>query len=257
MIKCAVLGSPINHSLSPTIHLLAYEELGIDGTYEAIEINENNFHDFFTKAKEENWTGFSLTMPLKEVAAKAADETDQLALRIKSANTLLNINSKWIALSTDLLAFKSLIDIDSKAKVKVVGGGGTARAAIGALAATQPEVEVYIRSESRVEDLLSAAGGCKLIFKEMKDLTGSGDLIISTLPKHALDPYVDTFDKGSGTFLDVTYNPWPSKAAALWGGRVISGHELLVEQAMYQITFMTGEDFNYHLMRGKLLAAIK
>ena len=134
MIKCAVLGSPIKHSLSPLIHRLAYEELGIEGTYDAIEINENNFADFFLKARNESWTGFSLTMPLKEIASELADQSDDFVKKIKSANTLIKVGEKWIALSTDAMAFKSLIDLPENSKVKIIGGGGTARAAVGALA---------------------------------------------------------------------------------------------------------------------------
>ena len=52
MIKCAVLGSPISHSLSPLLHRTAYEELGIEGSYDAIEIDESNFDSFFEKAKK-------------------------------------------------------------------------------------------------------------------------------------------------------------------------------------------------------------
>ena len=257
MIKCAVLGSPISHSLSPLLHRTAYEELGIEGSYDAIEIDESNFDSFFEKAKRENWTGFSLTMPLKELAYLRADQSDNLVKKISSANTLLNINGEWVALSTDLLAFRSLIDVGHKSKVKILGGGGTARAAVGALAGSVDEIEIYIRSQSRKSALLQAGEKSKIVFKEMSELDSSGDYIISTLPKNALDPYAEKLSKGTGTFFDVIYNPWPTKTASLWQGRVISGLELLVEQAMYQITFMTGEDFNYHMMRGRLLAVAK
>ena len=254
MIKCAVLGSPISHSLSPLLHRTAYEELGIEGTYDAIEIDEKNFDSFFEKAKTENWTGFSLTMPLKELAYLRADQSDELVKKISSANTLLQIDKKWVALSTDLLAFKSLIEIDNKSKVKIFGGGGTARAAVGALNGSVEKIEVYLRSHSRKDAILRAGDKSEIIFKDINELDNSGDLIISTLPKGVLDSYITKLEGGGGTFFDVIYNPWPTKAASVWSGRVISGLELLVEQAMYQITFMTGEDFNYHLMRGRLLA---
>ena len=49
MIKAAVLGSPISHSLSPKIHSKAYEILGLENSYSAIEIDEATFPDFFNK----------------------------------------------------------------------------------------------------------------------------------------------------------------------------------------------------------------
>jgi shikimate dehydrogenase len=257
MIKCAVLGSPISHSLSPLLHRTAYEELELEGSYEAIEVDESSFDSFFEKAKTENWTGFSLTMPLKELAYMRADQADDLVKKISSANTLLNVSGKWVAISTDLLAFKSLLEVEAKSKVKVIGGGGTARAAVGALDGSVDEIEIYLRSAGRIEKLEQCAQKSKLVFKEMNQLDGNGDLIISTLPKGELDPYVDELSVGTGTFFDVIYNPWPTKVASIWQGKVISGLDLLVEQAMYQITFMTGEDFNYHMMRGRLLAVAK
>ena len=71
MIKAAVLGSPIAHSLSPKIHSHAYDLLGLNSSYSAIEVNENSFSDFYldatSKESDKNWSGFSLTMPLKEI----------------------------------------------------------------------------------------------------------------------------------------------------------------------------------------------
>ena len=257
MIRCAVLGSPISHSLSPLMHNTAYEELGVEGRYEAIELDESSFESFFDKAKQENWTGFSLTMPLKELAYLKADQTDDLVKKIASANTLLNVEGKWVAISTDLLAFKSLIEVEFNSRVKIIGAGGTARAAIGALSGAVEEIEVYLRNPERKEAIKKAGEGSRIIFKDMEEINNEGDLIISTLPKSALDIYASKLQGGVGTYLDVVYNPWPTKVASLWKGRVISGLELLVEQAMYQITFMTGQDFNYHLMRGRLLSVAK
>jgi len=87
VIKAAVLGSPISHSLSPLLHNTAYSQLGIQGTYEAIEVNAGGLSKFMD-GQDNSWTGFSLTMPLKEEAIAYADLVDDLAKRINSANTL-------------------------------------------------------------------------------------------------------------------------------------------------------------------------
>ena len=87
MIKAAVLGSPISHSLSPLLHNTAYAQLGIQGSYEAIEVNAGGLAKFIDE-RDESWTGFSLTMPLKEEAVAYAKHVDDLAKRINSANTL-------------------------------------------------------------------------------------------------------------------------------------------------------------------------
>jgi shikimate dehydrogenase len=61
----AVLGSPIQHSKSPTIHLAAYQALGLDWNYERFEVDKTNFDAFLSSRRLD---GASLTMPLKEVA---------------------------------------------------------------------------------------------------------------------------------------------------------------------------------------------
>jgi shikimate dehydrogenase len=196
-------------------------------------------------------------MPLKELAYLRADSSDELVKKITSANTLLNVGGKWVALSTDLLAFKSLIEIDSYAKVGVIGGGGTARAALGALSGEISSVDVFLRSPNRFDALQTAAGETKVNIKEMDQINNNYDLLISTTPAGVLDTHVDKLAGGQGTFFEVLYKPWPTNAVSAWNGKIISGLDLLVEQAMYQITFMTGQDFNYHMMRGRLLAVAK
>ena len=66
--RAAVLGSPIEHSLSPVIHLAAYAHLGLDWGYERVELQPEGFVGF-VDALDDTWRGLSVTMPLKEQAA--------------------------------------------------------------------------------------------------------------------------------------------------------------------------------------------
>ena len=133
MIKAAVLGSPIAHSLSPKIHRRAYEFLGIAGSYDAIEVGEDELANFFEAERSLEWSGFSLTMQLKEAVIKLNCEVSQIAKLCNSGNTLYRRESQWSVTSTDYLAFRNLVNLKGGEKVAVIGGGGTARAAIGAL----------------------------------------------------------------------------------------------------------------------------
>ena len=153
MIRAAVLGSPISHSLSPKIHRKAYELLGVDSEYTAIEVDEKSFPDFFQKLDSNDdgsrWSGFSLTMPLKEVVLQYCGASDPIAKRIDSGNTLFRSDNSWKVTSTDYLAFQNLLKVSKNSKVAIIGGGGTARAAIGALNNQVAAVDVLLRSESR------------------------------------------------------------------------------------------------------------
>ena len=92
MIRAAVLGSPISHSLSPKIHRKAYDLLDLDSEYTAIEVDEKSFPDFFQNLESSDdgskWSGFSLTMPLKEIVLQYCVASDPIAKRIDSGNTL-------------------------------------------------------------------------------------------------------------------------------------------------------------------------
>ena len=84
MIRGAVLGSPITHSLSPRLHRAIFDFLKIEGSYEAIEVKSGELTEFFTKRAEE-FDYFSLTMPLKEEALSLGLPVDSIATRIQSA----------------------------------------------------------------------------------------------------------------------------------------------------------------------------
>ena len=256
MIKAAVLGSPISHSLSPLIHRKAYEILGINGDYSAIEVDLLGFPDFFAKAKNESWNGFSLTMPLKQAPFGLIENIDPFADQISSVNTLLNEDGKWRALSTDLLAFKRLIEIEKGARVAVIGGGGTARAAIGALSSHDTCVDVMVRSNSGEPALLKAAGNLELNLLPISADLGRYDFVVSTVPKGVMDSFASNILKINGTLLECLYVPWPTALAMRWqqlGGKVISGIDLLVEQGLHQINLMTGTEFQFEVVRKLLL----
>ena len=86
--RAAVLGSPIAHSLSPALHRAAYASLGLRWTYEAIEVDEAGLAGFLA-GLDRSWAGLSLTMPLKEEAARLLADVDPTARALRSVNTVL------------------------------------------------------------------------------------------------------------------------------------------------------------------------
>jgi shikimate dehydrogenase len=259
MIRAAVLGSPIAHSLSPKIHNKAFEILEISGEYQAIEVDENTFPTFFAENSEANWNGFSLTMPLKEIVLQASNQVDDRARRIDSANTLYRLGDGWAVTSTDYSAFENLLSVDANANVAIIGGGGTARAAIGSLNSKLKSVDVLLRNPARVQAMSTAAPDIKVKQCEMGTSLDSYDLIIQTTPSGAFDQYVTNLNSTTGVLLECLYKPWPTRLASRFaelGGTVISGKELLVEQALFQIELFTQMKIDFAQMRQALLAHI-
>lgn len=249
MIKAAVLGSPISHSLSPIIHRAAYFELGLAASYEAIEVGAGELKKFLDSL-DNSWTGFSLTMPLKEEVLKLADFIDPIASKITSANTLFKGGPGWSATSTDITGIKSVIasncnrEIDS---VLVIGAGATARAVVGACDLIAQKITVMSRSPARISQMLPCASRAKLDFISwgQDSLIGKVDLVVNTTPKFVADSLASQLSsKPHGALLEVLYQPWPTALLSRWqslGADTIDGLELLINQGMDQIEIFTGK----------------
>jgi len=267
MIKAAVLGSPISHSLSPLLHNTAYEELGVKGSYEAIEVKAGELAKFMD-GRDESWTGFSLTMPLKEEAITCAQHVDELAKRINSANTLYRDGGAWRATSTDVLGFSDALKyhkVDIKGHVVILGAGATARAAAATCDGAAEHITVINRSLSRVAGMSDAVLESELSFLNWDDLSilTDADLVISTAPAGVTDS-IELPKRTSAPYFEALYKPWPTPASALWasrGGTIIDGLDLLIHQAIAQISIFSGAAFDtsvmYTLLRSVGLGALK
>jgi shikimate dehydrogenase len=107
---------------------------------------------------------------------------------------------------------------------------------------------VLVRDRARAGDLLAAAVrfGMKVDLRPFEAGVRDGDLLVSTVPARAADPYAERawFSRpGVPAVLDVVHSPWPTplaRAAARSGAVVVSGFDLLLHQAARQVELMTG-----------------
>jgi len=248
VIKAAVLGSPIAHSLSPLLHSIAYAELGIEGQYTRAEVKSGELAEFLAGC-DDSWTGLSLTMPLKEEALNVTKDVSDLARRIRSANTLLRREGEWSASSTDVSGFTHALaahGIDTCGDVLIIGGGATARAAAAACDGMASRITIMNRTPSRIEALSNAVESSDLDFISWDDagIFESVDLIISTTPEGASDGLISSFPSHpTGVFFDVLYKPWPTLALHTWsqrGAQIIDGLDLLIHQGIDQVSLFSG-----------------
>ena len=252
MKRAAVLGSPINHSLSPLIHNAAYRKLGIDAGYEACEVSSDDLSDFLASNMTQNeWMGFSLTMPLKEkvceIAAAFGIELDSQASRIKSANTVYRSGTHWKATSTDVSGFSFLLRNQKFESATIFGAGGTARAAIEALD-PQTSITVVLRNARREEEIRKAFPLHSISFASWENLedTWNHQLIIIAVPINAISDLENSFSAPK-LLIDVLYSPWIPPISLMQikaGKQLFTGIDLLCAQALGQIRLMTGMDFD-------------
>jgi len=252
VIKAAVLGSPIGHSLSPTLHNCAYEVLGWEWNYNAIEVKSGDLPQFIAENRK-IFRGLSLTMPLKEEALMVADSLDPLVKRINAANTLIFDENEVSAYSTDVSGFAQALKKSEVAipnEITILGGGATARSAIAALDGRGRTITVYSRSASRAAQLINCSISATVVVKDWSEAQSglAANLIISTTPSGATDDFVPT--QTTGTLFESLYSPWPTKFLQKWqerGGKNIDGLDLLVEQGIGQIELMAYEPLKLDL----------
>jgi shikimate dehydrogenase len=262
-----VLGSPIAHSLSPTLHLAAYDALGLpDWRYQAVDCDEHRLLPFIA-ALDGEWAGLSLTMPLKRLVLEVADEVSPLAAAVGAANTLVRREHGWFADNTDVGGIVDALTgtgVDHPASAVVLGAGGTAQAALAALRELgMTEPTVLVRDLGRTGELRAAAGRLDVrpqILEGIADpVAYKAEVLISTIPTGAADELAASPQwNGHGVLLDAVYDPWPTPvavSAAACGWRIASGLDMLLGQAARQVAAMTGRPAPVAAMRDALRAA--
>ena len=265
MITGAVLGFPISHSLSPVLHRAAYEYLGIQGSYTAVEVRSGQLANFLKEVAEsgDRFDYLSLTMPLKEEVVTLGYERDPLVQRIQSANTLYQKSGNWIATSTDGSGFiQALSNFGMKEfnKTLILGAGGTARAVAGVMGDLSAHVHVMGRTSSRESVIRSCVEKAQFSYLPWDSEIDFAfyDLVVNTTPAGAADLLAESVPSGPIPVLfDVIYKPWPTVLAQRWldqGGEVINGLELLIYQGIDQLDLVVDigasrEDLAEHLRR--------
>jgi shikimate dehydrogenase len=212
-------------------------------------------------------------MPLKRAVLPLLDHIEPLAAEVGAANTVVFAAGQRHGHNTDVpgllaaLADRGITgtSLPPHPAVLILGAGATARSALAALRAlTITEATVAARDPARASDLLATADrlGIKITLTPFNTPHDPPDLLISTVPAGAADPYAQRI--AARTFLppsvaDIVYHPWPTPlttAARQAGAAVADGFDLLLHQAAGQFHLMTGHPAPLAPMRAAGLAAL-
>jgi shikimate dehydrogenase len=164
MRRACVIGWPVEHSRSPTIHRYWLSLYGIDGAYEKEAVPPEEVRGFMRSLGAHGYVGANVTLPHKLVALDAADAADDAARAIGAANTLwLDDKGKLNASNSDAFGFMANLAEQAPGwnqggrPVVVLGAGGAARAVLyGLLQAGASKVLLANRSRARAEELARA-----------------------------------------------------------------------------------------------------
>lgn len=277
--RAFVLGHPIKHSKSPLLHRAAYRALGIEMDYERLDTREDQLADVFARYTPGQGTrGFSVTMPLKSAVKEYLDCLTPFAQAVGVVNTVYWRHdadgqlTSWgdnTDVSGIVNALRQAGFAGKPAHAAIIGGGGTATAALAALRTMGAGgVRVFVRDASRAQGVADAATrlGLDLDFLPIDSFAKSYaefDVTVCTLPAGAADGLLATAEQGesAGYLLDVSYDPWPSVLAGEWearGGAVTSGLEMLMYQAVDQVKLFTGHERSHPLpLQEEVLTAMR
>lgn len=269
----AVIGSPIQHSLSPVLHQAAYSDLGLNIDYRRIEVTKETLESFLSTWPE-NLVGLSVTMPLKQAIIPLLSQVDGLAKAVGAVNTVVPFPGGITAgFNTDVYGMVAAVKEEkgrdySPGKAVIVGSGATASSALAALAELgTKQINLVARRVSGAGNAVQAAtrlgidpGYIPLAASEKaREALEAADLIISTVPREVLDNFYKTISFNSGqTVLDIVYDPWPSelvKFASKRRASVISGKSMLLHQALMQVKLFTSRTPRLEAMRAALKEA--
>ena len=251
-MRCAVLGDPIEHSLSPALHRAAYAELGLVWTYDAVRVAAGGLAAY-VEGRGPEWRGLSLTMPLKREVVPLLTSRDSWTEISGAANTLLmDDRGGRHGLNTDVPGAEAALARATDARLRtatVLGGGATAASVLLALAERGLErATLAVRDPARATDALAAVArhprAPTVTVARLDDLgPAEADVLVSTVPVTAQSDEVLGLVADVQVVFDVVYDPWPTPlvtAARADGRTVVDGLDLLLWQAVDQVRAMTG-----------------
>lgn len=270
-MRCAVLGSPIEHSLSPTLHRAAYRELGLGWQYDAVDVVDADLAAFLTSC-DASWRGLSLTMPLKRTVIPLLDQAEPLVKHTGVANTVVFEGARRLGYNTDIPgAIRAMQekDIDAVDSALLLGGGATAASLGWALADLGcRSFRLLVRNAGTAQETLRTierhptAPQVTVAALDDPEAAEPADVIASTIPAAAQHTSMLSALQRTDSRLvfDALYDPWPTPLAG-WAQRhgiaVVNGLDLLVHQAALQVKLMSGELPSIDPMRAAGLAALE
>ena len=175
--KLFVIGKPIKHSRSPTIHNYWIEKYSLNASYNKLEVDETEIKGLIQQVRDGKIQGLNITIPYKKIMKNYVDELEESALRSDAINTVYMVKDKIIGANTDGIGFISSLkkdlsfNINSNTNVMCIGAGGAAYGIVSSLIDLSPNI---IRIVNRTK-----SSGIKL-FKHFEKFTQSRQLFETT-----------------------------------------------------------------------------
>ena len=276
MRVCAVIGNPVEHSLSPILHNSAFEKEGLPICYVAFRVED--LAAAMAGVRGFNLLGLSVTIPHKVEVLAYLDEVEDTARQIGSVNTVLNRDGKLIGFNSDGMgALRAIeearIDLAGR-RIAILGSGGAARAiafSIGKAAGLEEMVLFGVEREQcrrLAEDLQKVLTFPVRWFDQsqanLARCLRDADGIVHCTPV-GMNPHPDAslvskdLLRAEQFVFDIVYTPMKTRLlrdAESVGCRIVPGVEMFLYQAVFQFECWTGRKAPLALMRQVVLECL-
>ncbi len=268
-----IIGYPIEHTLSPTMHNAVFKALNIDARYTILKVKDDMLKDAVDALRICS-NGFNVTIPHKVRVIEYMDALDDSVVRVGAVNTVSNSDNILKGYNTDYYGF--LQPMKSRGiKIKgmsalIIGSGGAARAVVAALmdehvASITLAVRSSDRSDTLVKSIRSRGIECDVVMlRDVSKYSHGKDIIVNATPlgMRGMSDSMPLSSKdisSSSIVYDLVYNPKDTqliKHARGAGATVIYGYEMLVEQGAKALEIWLGIDAPRDVMSDAVLKSL-
>lgn len=242
----AVIGDPIQHSKSPEMHSLWYEELSIDAVYIPIRVEREHLEKAIASLKLLGASGFNVTIPHKESIIPFLDELDPMAQKMGAVNTVVRTeDGRLKGYNTDGAGFVKSLELEigdshRDKPVLIIGAGGAARGITFALVtAGYKNVTIANRTVEKAQAIVREVGtGEAISLEDAESRLTEYKIFIQTTPaglhngEFNLPFSMNKFPK-QAIACDIVYNPIMTpflQAAAKKDAQIINGLGMFIHQ---------------------------
>lgn len=256
-----VFGHPIAHSLSPVMHNAAIRALNIDYVYVPFHVMPENLGKAIDGIRAMEIAGVNVTIPHKEAVIGYLDEVSRYSMRIRSVNTIVNVDGRLRGDTTDGPGFLRSAEAEwgklDGCKTLILGAGGSAKAVSFALAEIGCEIVLANRTRERAVEL---AGCLEQVFgagkfrvtgldaEALSEALSGVELVVNTTSV-GMHPDVDGIPmppellRPNLLIYDLVYNPARTRLvveAERHGAKALTGLKMLVYQGALSFEMWTG-----------------
>lgn len=242
MIKLAVVGNPVFHSLSPYVFSIFSQNCDHKIKYQIISAPSIN--DGFNFAKEFGLNGLNVTSPFKTDVLELLNKIDYQAANLNSANTVKIVENISTGFNTDYFGILSTIwdnnFIFNKQKVLILGAGAAGRTAAFAVRNLNSIVFLWDRNYEKSQKVASEVGIQHISTEQVIENIENFRYIISTIPQNSEILQQIKFSEKNIIFDTIYHNSFFQKNQSKFGYQLISGERWLINQAVLSFEIFVG-----------------